>query len=313
MWVVSHSGFDLHLISQRVLGFCVFVYPSVSQALPLQRQRGKQDILWNGNIPYQLLLIATPLYLWKWVSVLVTCQTLLWAFMNPGLHPRDSKVMIIGRVFEYAARVENHWCGQAWCSTGSSTPSVGTAYSFPGTGGWLENTTIWVTPVHLSMKRYLNTFFSLDFGLSFWVISGPNKPRAGTWVCVFRISIPMFIFTKNTLFFPSIIAVRWVMLSILFPMLLSGSRIKDSSLLEQKSYLFLKKVSHYYVALQHGPDQGEMKIIGSVLGQQKHTFFLFSLDFPQYPFSQRKNSKYILPDLKNPHQWISKRPSYSKC
>lgn len=98
----------------------------------------------------------------------------------------------------------------------------------------------------------------------------------------------MFIVTKNTLFFPSIIAVRWVMLSILFPMLLSGSRIKDSSLLEQKSYLFLKKVSHYYVALQHGPDQSEMKIIGQVLGQQKHTFFLFSLDFPHYPFSQLK-------------------------
>ena len=109
----------------------------------------------------------------------------------------------------------------------------------------------------LLRKDILLLFFSLNFCLSIWIPSGSNKPRTGSWVCAFRINIPMLILTNSTLFFPSKTAVRWVMLSILFPTVLSGSRIKDSSLLEQKSYLFLKKVSHHYVALQHGLAHGD--------------------------------------------------------
>ena len=140
--------------------------------------------------------------------------------------------------------------GPVSCSRGIRTRTC----SF-GTGGQLGGNSS-LSHLSASLQEDILPFFSRNFYVSIWIPSDSNKPITRRWVCAFRINIPTLILINSTLFFPSIIAMRWVMLSILFPTVLSGSRIKASSLVEQKSYLFLKKGSHHYTALQHGPAHG---------------------------------------------------------
>lgn len=103
------------------------------------------------------------------------------------------------------------------------------------------NIATWIILMYGLMKAHLRDSFSLRT-LTFWT-TGSNKPRTKSWEHVLRLTQNLFQ-TNSTLLVPSMTIIRWVMLSILFPTLLSGPRIKDSSLSEQKSYLWRRGNHH---------------------------------------------------------------------
>ena len=175
------------------------------------------------------------------------------------------------------------------------------------------------SPQCISPWRHM-PFFSQKFCVSIWIPSDSNKPITRKWVCAFRINIPTLILINSTLFFPSIIAVRWVRLSILFPIVLSGSRIKASSLVEHELYLFLKKreSSLYCFATWSSP---RWLVMWKPLSPQiiKSHIFLLSLDSTPYPH-QHPSSKLKIADRfcliskkKKDHQCVFIHTSCSKC
>lgn len=147
-----------------------------------------------------------------------------------------------------------------------------------------------------------------------WTFAGcithffPHRPRTGCWQWSYTINTPALTVTHHTLLFPSMTAMRCVMLSILFPVLLVGSRMKAPPLLEQKSCLQVRRGGSHRVALWHNPVNSDRWHVGPWVSLLIKSHILqesFLIKTFLSSASKLKNSRYI-----SQHEW---KPTPGYC